>query len=120
MLQGKYYISVGEPWDFEGPDGPNIIRGRIEKIISDDCIIFKSDHEIAFGDVKGDIFALFPQHQGHDFFDLAHHSVTVGGGLLLVSSYDHLSAKDLQRPGISKYVIIGSLYNASWIIPKRK
>ncbi len=34
MENKSYYISVGEPWDFVGPDGKNIIKGEILKKIS--------------------------------------------------------------------------------------
>ena len=34
LLTGRSVeISVGEPWDFEGPDGPNALRGRIVEVI---------------------------------------------------------------------------------------
>lgn len=33
LLKGRpVEISVGEPWDFEGPDGPNALRGRIVEV----------------------------------------------------------------------------------------
>ena len=32
MKEEKYFISVGEPWDFESPDGQNIIRGNITSV----------------------------------------------------------------------------------------
>jgi len=25
-------VSVGEPWDFEGPDGPNLVLGRVTRV----------------------------------------------------------------------------------------
>ena len=32
MMQAKkHFISVGEPWNFESPDGQNIINGTILK-----------------------------------------------------------------------------------------
>lgn len=30
-------ISVGEPWDFEGPDGPNALNGRITAVGQDEA-----------------------------------------------------------------------------------
>jgi hypothetical protein len=34
LLTGRHVeISVGEPWDFEGPDGPNTLRGRIVEVL---------------------------------------------------------------------------------------
>lgn len=34
LLTGRpVEISVGEPWDFEGPDGPNALRGRIVEVL---------------------------------------------------------------------------------------
>lgn len=33
LLVGKtVLISVGEPWDFESPDGDNVLRGRIRTV----------------------------------------------------------------------------------------
>ena len=35
LLTGRRVeISVGEPWDFESPDGPNVLRGRIVEALS--------------------------------------------------------------------------------------
>ena len=34
LLAGRpVEISIGEPWDFEGPDGPNALRGRIVEVL---------------------------------------------------------------------------------------
>lgn len=34
LLTGRHVeISVGEPWDFEGSDGPNALRGRIVEVL---------------------------------------------------------------------------------------
>ena len=50
---GKYRISVGEPWNYDGPNGPNLIHGRIIRELAPDCLIFKSDQELHFGGAKG-------------------------------------------------------------------
>ena len=35
LLTGRRVeISVGEPWNFESPDGSNILRGRIVEVVS--------------------------------------------------------------------------------------
>lgn len=33
LVGRRVRISVGEPWDFEGPEGPNAIRGHIAEVI---------------------------------------------------------------------------------------
>jgi hypothetical protein len=38
LLTGRHVeISVGEPWDFEGPDGPNTLRARIVEVLPGDA-----------------------------------------------------------------------------------
>jgi hypothetical protein len=53
MREEKYFISVGEPWDFESQDGQNIIRGKIINIKDKEYLIFKSNHLLRFDSIKG-------------------------------------------------------------------
>jgi len=47
MKNEKYFISVGEPWDFENQEGQNIIKGNILNVKSNQCLVFKSNHNFA-------------------------------------------------------------------------
>jgi len=107
MKHEKYFISVGEPWDFESQDGQNIIKGHILSIKSNQCVIFKSNYSLKFGEIKGDVLILTPRHKGNDFSDLAGELVVVNGSLLLSEYNTELSEKELQEN--AKFEIIGSI-----------
>lgn len=108
MNKDGYYISVSDPWDFVGPDGKNILKGVLMKIISKDCVIFKSNSLIEIDKVKGDIFVLLSRHQGNHFNKIADKGFwTIGVGLLLTNSYEGMDKDQLEQN--SKYVIIGTL-----------
>ncbi|GHT79673.1 hypothetical protein AGMMS50262_23640 [Bacteroidia bacterium] len=106
MKNEKYFISVAEPWDFESPDGQNKVRGSIVSVKSNQCLVFKSNYDLKFGDVTGDILVLFPRHYGIDFSDLGDKRLAFNGGLLLKKYNENLSEKELEEN--SKFVIIGS------------
>lgn len=113
MSVKNYFISVGEPWDFESPDGKNVIKGTILKELSPTCIVFKTNHILNFEGFEGDILVLSPRHYESDFKDLnkGKESVTINGGLLLQEYKDNLSEQDLRSN--LKFVIIGSLQKLS-------
>lgn len=100
-----YKITIGDPWDFKGPDGQNLIRGIILKR-EDKFIIFKSNNKIMFEEGKGDIFVLSLRHINTDFSNLKN-GVSVNGGLILSDHIDNLSAEEIKRN--SKFVFIGSI-----------
>lgn len=100
MKHEKYFISVGEPWDFESEDGQNIIRGNIVSIKSNQCLVFKTNYSLQFGEAKGDILILTPRHKGNDFSDLQNELVVVNGSLLLTEYTKELSEKELQENAI--------------------
>ena len=101
-----YQISVGEPWNYDGPDGPNIIKGAILKVVSSNCIVFKSNSFLQFDKHGGDILVLSTRYQGDDFAALDR-LVNVNGALLLIEYHDALSEVELKQN--AKFVIIGSL-----------
>lgn len=41
MGQNKCFIKVSDPWNFESPDGENIIKGSILSQRSDQCIVLE-------------------------------------------------------------------------------
>jgi len=108
MKSKKYNISVGEPWDFESPNGKNIIEGQIIRTISPTCLIFKANHIITFKGYSGDIFVLTPRYSKEDFkeFQTAPY-ITINGGLLN-SNYDEEMSEDEFREK-SNFFVIGSI-----------
>jgi hypothetical protein len=108
-MSSKYYISVSEPWDFEGPDGGNIIKGDILQIVSPTCIIFKSNSGLKFDDNEGNLMVLSPRHYESDFQDLSMSKVLVpiNGGLFLGQFNENLTEKDIREK--AHFSIIGSI-----------
>jgi hypothetical protein len=111
MKTEKFSISVAEPWDFQSQDGQNKIKGKILSIKSNQCLIFRSNYDLIFGDIRGDILVLFPRHYGVDFSDLEDKRLAFNGGLLLKEYNENLSEKELEEN--SKFVIIGSITKES-------
>ena len=109
MDQQEFYISVGEPWDFESQDGQNIIKGKILKIINSKCLIYKTNQLLDFKGEKGNVLILYPRHVDSDFSDLNKGAdfVTINGSLLLVDYMDDLDEQELNQN--SKYFIIGAI-----------
>lgn len=103
----NYFISVGEPWEFESHDGQNIIKGSILSVKSNQCLVFKSNHCLKFGEFEGDILILTPRHNGNDFSNLKSELVVVNGSLLLNEYNTKLSDKELKEN--AKFEIIGSI-----------
>ena len=114
MVQENYFISVGEPWNFESKDGQNVIRGNIFRFKNNNCLVFKCNHHLAFGDIKGDVLILTPRHSGNDFSALISGLVVVNGSLLTREYNDMLSEKELIEN--SKLCIMGSIRNEQSLI----
>jgi hypothetical protein len=105
-------VGVGEPWDFEGPDGKNRIKGKITKIINDETVIFKSNHIQKFDEGSGDLFIFSARHvdeklvhkdsQGRIFY-----KGTFGAGLIKDTNYLDKDVKIIEKNSI--YVFIGSV-----------
>jgi hypothetical protein len=109
MEQKKYFISVGEPWDFNSPDGENIINGIIIKILSATCIIFKANYILDFDGALGNFFILYPRHAESNFNDLKGGTgyVIINGNLLLEEYNENMDENYLKEQ--SKFVFIGSI-----------
>lgn len=110
MKEVEYCISVGEPWDFSGPDGQNIIKGTILKKINSNLLIFKSTFlQILPNNLEGNIFLLTPRYQNDEFSNslkkLSY--ITVNVALLRVEYSDKLTEQELKEN--SSFVIIGSI-----------
>lgn len=107
MKREKCFISVAEPWNFESPDGQNIVRGNILTVKSNQCVVFKADHYLEFDSINSDILILTPRHRETDFSDLSKQLITVNGSLLLKNYEDSLSEKELKEN--ARFIIIGSI-----------
>lgn len=105
--KAEYFISVGEPWDFESPDGQNIIRGKILSIVSNKCLVFKANHHLKFGETMGNILILTPRYESNDFSDLESELIAVNGGIFLKEYHEYLNEKELRD--CAKFEIIGSI-----------
>lgn len=107
MKKERYFILVGEPWDFESPDGQNIIKGNILSVKSNQYLVFKANHCLKFDRIESDILILTPRHQGNDFSDLPNELVVINGSLLFREYDETLSEKELQEN--AQFVIIGGI-----------
>jgi hypothetical protein len=60
-----FKISVSEPWDFEGPDGPNLIEGMVDEQIAQaaDYLIVLRTRTLAFQSVNYSAIALSRRYQ---------------------------------------------------------
>lgn len=109
MEHRKYLISVGEPWDFNSPDGQNIINGVIFKILSDTCLIFKANYTLNLKEVSGKLLILYPRYAESNFSNLQNGDgyVPINGNILL-KEYNESMNEDFLKDN-SKFVIIGSI-----------
>ena len=103
-----YSVSVGEPWDFTSPDGPNIIKGSIVNTVDSHCIVFKTLYELEFGGKKGDTFILSPRYGCCCFEDLEKKGeVIVNISLLFSTKIDGKSPKELWNDSV--FVMVGGI-----------
>jgi len=101
-------LSVSEPWDFESEDGKNLVNGRVLKILSTECIIFRARHTLNFDKQTGNILVLTPRHVGYHFSNEleSNASIPFNGSILLTAYSDDLTESDLLSN--SEFVIVGS------------
>jgi hypothetical protein len=109
MNPAKYHISVSEPWDFNSPDGENLINGQVIKIINPTCLVFKTNLDINIKSLKGNILILTPRHKHNNFTDLENASgyVVINGSLLVASYSDQMNEQELNDNSV--FVLIGSI-----------
>lgn len=103
----KYKITVSDPWDFNGPAGPNLIMGEIIKVLSSQAIIFRSDHLLDFNGQSSDLLILKSRYKDQSLVEGKTYKGTVGAGLLLLKDYEDRDERFLEEN--SEYVLIGSL-----------
>lgn len=107
MNKENYKLSIGEPWDFHGVDGKNLILGKIVKEINSKILIFESYREQNFKDVKGKYFLLKSRYYKEQLSKNNEYGGVVNGYLIL---YDFCNKSLEEIEQISKYVFIGGLY----------
>lgn len=101
-----YKITVSEPWDYDGPNGPNVIYGFILKALSSNCLIFESNSDLEFNGYKGKRLLLKSRYEKEQLKTNDYYFGTVGGALILT---DDLTLPSDILESKSKYVLIGSL-----------
>lgn len=107
----KIIITIGEPWNFEGPDGNNLIKGRILRNINDKYIIFMSDYEQKFNQIAGRIFILSTRYSNDSFSvffkDSQKESISINGSLLTEKNICSLDEDEIAKK--SMFIFIGSI-----------
>ncbi len=108
MLRKNIYLSIGEPWNFVSPDGQNIIKGKLIRAVSNECLVFKADHVINFSEGSGNILILSPRSAKDfsKFLDWAEDYIPVNG-LLSINYVENMTEAELKDK--SPFVIIGSI-----------
>lgn len=102
-----YTITISEPWDFESPDGKNVIKGIILSIINRCLLVFKANYILNFYGVNGDTFILSPRFKDDNFDNIETKEVDVNGGLLL-DDYNEIVQTSLLKDNC-RFVLIGTL-----------
>lgn len=103
----KYVVTVAEPWDFESPDGKNIIGGVVLSIVNSHLLVFKSNYILNFGGVSGDVLILSPRFNGGNFDNIRTEEIDVNGGLFLDDYSNGVEESKLKEN--CKFVLIGTL-----------
>jgi hypothetical protein len=108
LKEYEFYISIGEPWNFVGPDGQNRIDGKIIKILNEECLVFKSNNIITIENLKGNIFICRPRYFGENYTMLDKKKLVPSNILLLMKEFDEkMKVEEIFQN--AEYVIIGSI-----------
>ena len=102
-----YTITIAEPWDFESPDGENIIRGIILSIVNSYLLVYKANYLLNFEGVSGDILILSPRLKDENFENITTKGIDVNGGLFLDDYNKNFEESKLKEN--NKFVLIGTL-----------
>jgi hypothetical protein len=102
-------ISVGEPWDFTGPDGENIVMGSILRIVNEKCCIFKAANPVSIDGITSEILVLVPRYKNEFFNDFfkGGKSITINASLLKIVYSEEIDEQTLIMN--SDFSIIGGL-----------
>jgi len=103
----EYIISVSEPWDFESPDGQNIIKGKLN-IISEKSAIFKANYEIELEQIKSNILIIRPRYENESFKQLKKDNILpINAGILNSNDIKDISKNEITSQSV--FVIVGTL-----------
>ena len=105
-MNKDYDILVSEPWDFESPDGKNLIKGEIINIVSESCVIYRANHKLQFENIEGNILILSPRHREDNFENLIDEKLTFN--CVLLKSNIELTENENVLKTNSKFVLIAS------------
>lgn len=101
-------ISVGEPWNYEGIDGANVIIGKIIKVLDKGALLFESKNELEFDGHHGKYLLLHARYVKQDLQrDFQDNKSSTINGALLADFQENESAEELEKK--SKFVVIGGL-----------
>lgn len=100
----KYKLSVGEPWDFVGPDGENLIIGEVVQFRSPFLVIFKSNSILSIDGIVGRILLLDSRHKRPILKNEAGYLGVVNGWITAIE--DYLDKEEEFLIEHSKFVII--------------
>lgn len=105
----NYTIKIAEPWDFESPDGKNIIRGIILSIVNSYLLVFKANYLLNFEGLSGNILILSPRLKDENFENIETREIEVNGGLFF-DDYDK-NFEESKLKENCKFVLLGTLYS---------
>lgn len=99
-------LSISEPWDFEAPQGGNVLEGRILKRLNSKMLIFEATKETCFKGLTSRYWLLSARYEKQTF-ESEPYQGTVNGAMLptLPADDDNLTA--IQKSSV--FAIIGSL-----------
>jgi hypothetical protein len=65
----RYRFSVGEPWNFSGPQGDNSISGAVLRKFDAENLLFECDEEVSLKGTSGRYWLLTTRYVGQSFDD---------------------------------------------------
>jgi hypothetical protein len=95
LVGKRIVLMVGEPWDFESPDGENVINARIMEVGNrrgQFCIVAESQYEVEVPDLnaRGRRFLMSTRYEGDRIGDIAKgRDVTVGVAIVPPAKSDY-------------------------------
>ncbi len=109
-----YKITIAEPWDFESPDGQNVIKGKIVKTIDAKSVVFETIYMLEFKGEKGNIFILSTRQMGCNFYHFKKDGyLSVNIGLFLGTNINDKTLEELESESL--FVMIGGLEANWWV-----
>lgn len=103
----KYNLRVSEPWNFESPNGANLLYGEVICVLNKNCIIFKSDTNLNIGGIDNNLILLKSRiSDSLSLKDGKYHGY-VNGAILLTDDFKGIGEPTLIEN--SKFVIVGSI-----------